>query len=243
MSNQELLTQKRTSPNSVYACSYPGCGRAFRTKFSCKRHTLTHQTEKKFSCELCKKKFTLSQHLREHMYRHTNKKPYVCGVAGCEERFRHASELSLHRRTHPEYKLRKHTMASVPRKLSTDVEPNKESGSPTNQFKEPESNVSFELKGCPNKCIGLNFQSQGVSLVTNPMPGAGMIFPALPYVQPSLNMEQSIRTAGAVSVSIPPETLGVGLCYLQFLSKLPSPPQKVSVRPTLPRPLNYPFVN
>eukprot|EP00826_Nyctotherus_ovalis_P035781 TRINITY_DN3104_c0_g1_i3.p1 TRINITY_DN3104_c0_g1~~TRINITY_DN3104_c0_g1_i3.p1 ORF type:complete len:210 (-),score=14.69 TRINITY_DN3104_c0_g1_i3:101-730(-) len=92
----------------LFACEYPGCDQVFRTKFSCKRHTLTHTKEKPHTCEECGKKFSLMQHLKEHSYRHSKQKPYVCGVDGCTQSFRHASELSLHRRTHSDYKLRKY---------------------------------------------------------------------------------------------------------------------------------------
>jgi len=104
--------QGNHSPNSGTAelipCTYPGCKQTFRSRFSCKRHQLVHTKEKRFVCEQCGKKFSFAQHLREHSYRHTNLKPYVCGINDCMEAFRHSSELSLHRRTHPEYRLKKY---------------------------------------------------------------------------------------------------------------------------------------
>jgi len=92
----------------LFTCEYPGCGQMFHTKFSCKRHSLTHTKEKPHTCEECGRKFSLMQHLKEHSYRHSKQKPYVCGVDECAQSFRHASELSLHRRTHADYKLRKY---------------------------------------------------------------------------------------------------------------------------------------
>lgn len=96
------------SSEELIPCDYPGCNQYFRSRFSCKRHQLVHTKEKKFICKECGKKFSFAQHLREHGYRHENLKPYNCGIDGCKGSFRHSSELSLHRRTHPGYRLKKY---------------------------------------------------------------------------------------------------------------------------------------
>ncbi len=132
----------------LFICSYPGCGRTFRTKFSCKRHSYTHTNEKSFVCMYCGRKFTLQQHLKEHIYRHTKNKPYVCGVAGCRKSFRHASELSLHRRTHPEYKLRKYHFTAP--KTS---EPRSEPQSP--EMAALQSPLKVESGHCPSPIAGV----------------------------------------------------------------------------------------
>lgn len=59
-------------------------------------------------CSQCEKSFSFAQHLREHNYRHQGLRPYICGISGCTEIFRHSSEFSLHRRIHPEYRLKKY---------------------------------------------------------------------------------------------------------------------------------------
>ena len=92
----------------LFICSFPGCGKFFKTKFSMCRHSLVHTQEKNFACEFCGKKFALQQYLKEHTNTHTSEKPYVCGVAGCQERFSQTGKLSLHRRTHPEYTLKEY---------------------------------------------------------------------------------------------------------------------------------------
>lgn len=94
--------------DKLFICSYPNCGKKFKTKFSMCRHNLVHSQEKNFSCKYCGKKFALYQYLKEHTNTHTSEKPYVCGVSGCKERFSQTGKLSLHRRTHPEYKLKKY---------------------------------------------------------------------------------------------------------------------------------------
>jgi len=96
------------SHEKLFVCSYLGCGRKFKTKFSMSRHNLVHSQEKNYECRYCGKKFALYQYLKEHTNTHTSEKPYVCGVSGCQERFSQTGKLSLHRRTHPEYKLKKY---------------------------------------------------------------------------------------------------------------------------------------
>eukprot|EP00826_Nyctotherus_ovalis_P052857 TRINITY_DN6781_c0_g1_i4.p1 TRINITY_DN6781_c0_g1~~TRINITY_DN6781_c0_g1_i4.p1 ORF type:complete len:222 (+),score=37.90 TRINITY_DN6781_c0_g1_i4:230-895(+) len=106
------------SGKKVFPCAYPACIQVFKTKFSCKRHQLVHTKEKPFSCEMCGRRFGLLQHLKEHSYRHFRQKPYACGIGECQETFRHASELSIHRRTHPQYSLKKyHYAKEVPAKI------------------------------------------------------------------------------------------------------------------------------
>ncbi len=97
-----------TSEAQTFACTWPGCGRLFRAQFSLNRHMVLHTEAKRYTCNVCQRTFSLPQYLREHEYTHTKEMPYVCGVAGCTMRFRQAGKLSLHRRTHPEYKPKKY---------------------------------------------------------------------------------------------------------------------------------------
>ena len=106
--NYYNLEEVKVQEIAKFVCSFPGCGRLFKTKFSMKRHSFVHNEDKKYVCKYCGKRFALPQYLREHAYTHTKDKPYVCGVSGCRERFRQAGKLSLHRRTHPEYQLKQY---------------------------------------------------------------------------------------------------------------------------------------
>ena len=55
-------------------------------------------SNKKFRCDECSKLFSSKQCLKEHTYSHINAKPYVCGK--CNKCFRHASQFTLHKKTH-----------------------------------------------------------------------------------------------------------------------------------------------
>ena len=103
---------KKTSPRN-FICIYPECSRAFKTRFSMKRHMLIHSQLKEYKCSYCEKEFALAQYLKEHIYTHTKVKPYVCGILGCNKAFRQAGKLSLHRRTHKEYILKQHDCQAV----------------------------------------------------------------------------------------------------------------------------------
>ena len=55
-------------------------------------------SNKKFRCDECSKFFSSKQCLKEHTFSHTKVKPYVCEK--CKKRFRHASQFTLHKKTH-----------------------------------------------------------------------------------------------------------------------------------------------
>jgi len=71
-------------------------------------------------CQNCGKRFSLAQNLKEHKYSHTKERPYTCGIKDCKRSFKHPSELSLHRRSHPEYRLRKYHYLNVKRNTTID---------------------------------------------------------------------------------------------------------------------------
>eukprot|EP00826_Nyctotherus_ovalis_P003871 TRINITY_DN10801_c0_g2_i3.p1 TRINITY_DN10801_c0_g2~~TRINITY_DN10801_c0_g2_i3.p1 ORF type:complete len:204 (+),score=6.14 TRINITY_DN10801_c0_g2_i3:46-657(+) len=89
-----------------FTCPYPECARAFKTKYSMKRHLFIHTQDKRFLCPHCPKAFALPQYLKEHIFTHTKDRPYVCDVAGCNKKFRQAGKLLIHRRTHKEHALK-----------------------------------------------------------------------------------------------------------------------------------------
>ena len=57
-----------------------------------------------FKCKYCFRSLSSRQNLREHLYIHTEEKPYVCTEVGCGQKFRQGSLLSIHKRIHSEIK-------------------------------------------------------------------------------------------------------------------------------------------
>ncbi len=84
----------------VYTCRYEGCKRIYKSKFSLKRHYLSHMGVRNHKCPYCSKGFSLAQYLREHIHIHTGAKPFVCPYPGCGKQFRQAGKLSIHRKEH-----------------------------------------------------------------------------------------------------------------------------------------------
>lgn len=60
--------------------------------------SLTRRPMKKFKCDTCLKYFSSKHCLKEHGYTHTQEMPYSCRF--CQKPFKHASQLSLHKKVH-----------------------------------------------------------------------------------------------------------------------------------------------
>jgi len=83
-----------------FFCDVSGCNKAYTTRFSLRRHIASHSAVKSHVCLLCFKSFTLAQYLKEHMYIHTQQKPFKCDFPGCSRTFRQAGKLSMHKKSH-----------------------------------------------------------------------------------------------------------------------------------------------
>ena len=79
-----------------YSCDI--CNRRFTVSNHLARHKRTHTKEKPYGCDVCNKRFIRSDDLRKHQRSHTGEKPYECFV--CNKRFSQSSNLSRHKLTH-----------------------------------------------------------------------------------------------------------------------------------------------
>ena len=82
--------------NKYFLCDILDCKAQFKTKYSLKRHMKVHKPVKPHKCPDCGKAFALPQYLLEHSYTHSREKPYICGIDGCQERFRQRGKRSIH---------------------------------------------------------------------------------------------------------------------------------------------------
>ena len=98
--NNNSIQQNSKNLDRPFACKVPGCKKTYTTRFSLRRHIASHSSVKQHACMLCFKTFTLAQYLKEHMYIHTQQKPFKCDYPGCDRAFRQAGKLSMHKKLH-----------------------------------------------------------------------------------------------------------------------------------------------
>mmetsp|Transcript_63919 Transcript_63919/g.73314 ORF Transcript_63919/g.73314 Transcript_63919/m.73314 type:complete len:305 (-) Transcript_63919:242-1156(-) len=94
-------------------CQHPGCGKMFKSRYTLRRHMLTHQEVKKHKCTFCDKRFALKQYLKEHLNIHTGETPFQCTHPGCGKRFKQAGKLSMHKKVHMLESLQKELESST----------------------------------------------------------------------------------------------------------------------------------
>lgn len=89
-----------TDDQRPFKCTVEGCGWSFTTSYKLKRHLQSHDKVRPFKCEWenCGRCFTTVYNLKAHVRAHDQENAFVCEV--CNERFRTASRLTNHQRTH-----------------------------------------------------------------------------------------------------------------------------------------------
>lgn len=83
-------------------------GKCVISFFDASRHTHTHAYipiplilgDKPYECTICRKRFSESNIMTQHMRTHTGEKPYKCPESGCNRQFSISGALTIHRRVH-----------------------------------------------------------------------------------------------------------------------------------------------
>ena len=94
------IQQMSSKPCKEFLCDFGSCTNKYKTKYSLKRHYLSHMGVRQHKCPFCEKRFSLAQYLQEHMFIHTGEKPFTCKFPGCGKKFRQAGKLSIHKKQH-----------------------------------------------------------------------------------------------------------------------------------------------
>nr|XP_057916321.1 zinc finger and BTB domain-containing protein 47 [Doryrhamphus excisus] len=94
----DMLLHQQTDCEKSIQCA--ACGKAFKKLWSLHEHNkVVHgYAEKKFSCEICDKKFYTMAHVRKHMVAHTKDMPFTCET--CGKSFKRSMSLKVHSLQH-----------------------------------------------------------------------------------------------------------------------------------------------
>ncbi|XP_068604197.1 zinc finger and BTB domain-containing protein 47 [Brachionichthys hirsutus] len=94
----ELLLHQQTDCEKSIQCVT--CSKAFKKLWSLHEHNkIVHgYAEKRFSCEICEKKFYTMAHVRKHMVAHTKDMPFTCET--CGKSFKRSMSLKVHSLQH-----------------------------------------------------------------------------------------------------------------------------------------------
>ncbi|XP_072540720.1 zinc finger protein ZXDC [Salminus brasiliensis] len=89
-----------TEDQRPFKCTVDGCGWSFTTSYKLKRHLQSHDKVRPYKCEWenCGRRFTTVYNLKAHIKAHDQEDSFVCEI--CSERFRSATRLANHQRTH-----------------------------------------------------------------------------------------------------------------------------------------------
>mmetsp|Transcript_9283 Transcript_9283/g.10118 ORF Transcript_9283/g.10118 Transcript_9283/m.10118 type:complete len:252 (-) Transcript_9283:1213-1968(-) len=182
--------------STIHKCSLPGCSKEFKSKYSLKRHIMSHMNIKRYDCPHCDKRFLLKQYLKEHIYIHTGERPYLCPFLGCSKSFRQRGKLSIHKK--------KAHKPEDPRKSqeSSDSESTSSSTTPT-----PSSAVVKEEDVLRSALRSLSTYKSPSFLIESLMPGYLNSLPLMPVaVKPIYKYPPQVFSSGLLS-SLPSSSL------------------------------------
>jgi KRAB domain-containing zinc finger protein len=94
--HKRSAVQRYRGSEKRFSCDV--CKKRFAFRSRLDRHTRVHTGARPFACDLCKKQFAQSSSLKTHLREHTGERPFSCKI--CEKKFNYKSTLKTHIRLH-----------------------------------------------------------------------------------------------------------------------------------------------
>ncbi|KZT50644.1 hypothetical protein CALCODRAFT_461473 [Calocera cornea HHB12733] len=100
--NGKLLAREKGVRPKRYACTWPGCEKAYTKPVRLEEHERSHTGDRPYRCDECGQSYMRDTHLAAHVRTHKpdSEKPYACSTESCGKRFWTSSQLKLHIATH-----------------------------------------------------------------------------------------------------------------------------------------------
>lgn len=95
------MTHYRVHTNEKpFICTFRSCDKAFKAHGHLKDHMKKHFNIRPYVCMICFQKFSRNSTLKMHLNTHVNTKPYVCPSKSCNKRFIDKAQIKYHMKSH-----------------------------------------------------------------------------------------------------------------------------------------------
>ncbi|EJU03438.1 hypothetical protein DACRYDRAFT_77042 [Dacryopinax primogenitus] len=100
--NGALVQNEKKKKAKNYACTWPGCAKAYTKPIRLEEHERSHTGHRPYHCEECGQSYMRDTHFSAHLRSHRPdlEKPYVCTEESCDKHFWTSSQLKAHAATH-----------------------------------------------------------------------------------------------------------------------------------------------
>ncbi len=96
-----MITHMRVhTQEKPFECNYPNCDARFKAHGHLKDHMKKHYNIKPYTCHICSANFSRNSTLKMHLNTHVETKPYQCPIADCKKSFIDKAQIKFHMKSH-----------------------------------------------------------------------------------------------------------------------------------------------